>query len=228
MSFGFGESDYDFSSGATIDGLEPWGSIRDYHLSVPIRFSPTERSNVYLRPSVRSYAENGASMNDGRTEGLVAGVSWTFSESITIGPGVGWYSKLGGGSQVFPILIIDWAITEKLSLTTSRGLAASQGPGLSLNYRLSEKWRLGLTGRVENTRFALDDEGPVSGGYGEDRSLPVLFSVAYEPWKMTSFSAIFGGEFDGELALEDEDSRTIAREDYNVAPMIGLAFRSRF
>jgi hypothetical protein len=228
LSFGFGESDYDFSSGTTIDGLEPWGSVRDYQLSMPIRFSPTKRSDVYIRPSVRSYAENGASMNDGRTEGLIAGISWVVSESLTIGPGVGWYTKLGGGSHAFPILIIDWAITERLSLTTGRGLAASQGPGLTLNYRLSEKWRLGMIGRIEKIRFALDDEGPVSEGYGKDRSLPLFFSVAYEPWLRTSVSAFFGVEFDGQLALKDEDGRTIFREDYDVPLLIGLAFRSRF
>jgi len=226
LSFGFGDSDYDFSSEATVEGLEPWGRIRDYHLSVPIRFSATERTDVYLRPTIRSYAETGASTSDGRTEGLIAGISWTVSDSLTIGPGIGWYTKLGGGSRAFPILIIDWAITEKLSLTTGRGLAASQGPGLALNYRLNDKWRLGLVGRIERTRFVLDDEGPE--GYGKDRNLPLLFSVDYVPWPRTSIGAFFGVQFDGQLRLEDEDSQVIAREDYDVAPMIGLAFRSRF
>lgn len=228
LSFGFGESDYDFSSGATVEGLEPWGRIRDYHLSVPMRFSPTQRTDVYLRPSIRSYAEKGASTNDGTTEGLIAGISWVASETLIIGPGIGWYTKLGGGSRAFPILIIDWAITDRLSLTTGQGLAASQGPGLALNYRLNEKWQLGLIGRIERTRFVLNDDGPATAGYGKDTNLPLLFSVDHEPWPRMSVSAFFGVAFDGQLRLEDEDSRVIAREDYDVAPMIGLAFRSRF
>ena len=228
LSLGFGESDYDFSSGATIDDLEPWGRVRDYRLSVPIRFAPTERSDVIIRPSVRSNAESGASLNDGRTEGLIAGISWRVSESLSIGPGFGWYTELGGGSRTFPIVIINWDITDRLSLNTGRGLAASQGPGLALNYRLSEKWQLGLIGRIERTRFALDNEGSAPDLFGQDRSLPVLFSVEYAAWPMTSVSVFFGGEFDGQLAFKDEDGRTVTSEDYDVAPLVGMAFRSRF
>jgi hypothetical protein len=228
VSFGFGESDYDFSSVTMVNGSEPWGRIQDYHLSVPIRFSATERTNVYLRPTVRSFAEDGASMNDGRTEGLIAGISWTLSETLTIGPGLGWFTKLGGGSRAFPILIIDWAITDRLSLTTGRGLAASQGPGLALNYRLSDKWRLALTGRIESTRFVLNEQSPAPADYGKDASLPLLFSVDYQPWPMVSIGAFVGFEFDGQLRLEDEERRVIEQEDYDVAPFVGLVLRSRF
>ena len=82
--------------------------------------------------------------------------------------------------------------------------------------------------RKERTRFVLNDEGSAAADYGKDKSLPLLFSVNYEPWPMSSVSAFFGVEFDGQLRLEDEDSQVITREDYDVAPMIGLAFRSRF
>lgn len=228
LSFGFGEFDYDFSSGATVEGLEPWGRIRDYHLSVPFRFSPTERTDVYIRPGIRSYAEEGASIKDGRTEGLTAGISWIVSETLTIGPGIGWYTKLGGGSRAFPILIINWAITDRLSLTTGQGLAASQGPGLTLNYRLNDKWRLGLVGRIERTRYALNNEDIATEEYGRDESLPLLFNINFAPRPTISIGAFFGFEFDGQLSLEDEDRRVVAREDYDLAPLIGLAFRSRF
>lgn len=228
LSLAFGEADYDFSSAATIAGLEPWGRVRDYRLSLPVRFAPTERTDVYLRPSIRSYAEDGASVQDGTTGGLMTGISWRVSDSLLIGPGIGWYSKLGGGSHVFPVLIIDWQITDRLSLTTGRGLAASQGPGLSLNYRLSDRWQLGLTGRIESARFVLDNDGSPDEAYGKDRSLPLLVSIDYEPWPMTSVGAFIGAEFDGQLSLEDEDGRKIARQAYGVAPLIGVAFSSRF
>jgi hypothetical protein len=228
LSFGFGEFDYDFSSAATVDGLEPWGRIRDYHLSLPFRFSPTERTDVYIRPTLRSYAEKGASTKDGRTEGLTAGISWIVSESLTIGPGIGWYTKLGGGSRAFPILIINWAITDRLSLTTGQGLAASQGPGLTLNYRLSDQWRLGLVGRIERIRYALNNEGIATGEYGRDKSLPLLFNINFAPSPAMSIGAFFGFEFDGQLSLEDEDRHALAREDYDIAPLIGLTFRSQF
>ena len=192
LSLGFGSSSYDFSPEATIEGRAPWDTIEDYRFSVPIRFSPTERSDVILIPSVRSYAESGASLSDGQTEGVLGGISWKISDTLTLGPGMGWFSELGGGSNIFPIVVIDWKITPKLSLNTGRGLAATQGPGLTLNYQLQKNWKLGLTARYEKISFALDGKGASSGDIGEDRSLPLLLSVDYRPWPMTSISALIG------------------------------------
>jgi hypothetical protein len=228
LAVGIGDSKYDFSPDAAVGGQRPWGRIRDYRVSVPIRFSPSERTDAIIIPSVRSNAEEGASVNDGRTEGVLAGIGWKLSDSLTLGPGFGWFSELGGGSNAFPILVIDWAITDKLSLTTGGGMAASQGPGLTLNYSLNDKWTAGLTGRYEQIRFALANDGTSPGVYGQDESLPLVLRVEYSPWPLTSLGVFVGGEFEGELSLEDADGRTVARSDYDTAPLAGLFFRSRF
>ena len=57
------------------------------------------------------------------------------------------------------MLAIDWRITEQLSLTTGRGITASQGPGLTLNYELRDRWNFALTSRYEKVRFALEGDG---------------------------------------------------------------------
>ncbi len=57
---GRGGTNYDFSSEATIDGRQPWDEIEDYRISLPVRFSPSERSDVIIIPSVRTNAESGA------------------------------------------------------------------------------------------------------------------------------------------------------------------------
>ena len=228
LSLGFGDSDYDFAAGGNIEGLNPWGRIRDYRVALPMRFSPTDKTNAIIIPSIRSDAEDGASLDDGRTQGVLAGVGWKFSDTLTLGPGFGWFSELGGGSAAFPIIIVDWAITEKISLSTGRGLAASQGPGLDLNYKLNDKWTVGLSGRYERVRFALDDDSASEGAFGEDKSLPLLVSVRYSPWPMTSVSAFVGSDFEGELTLEDSNTDTLANSEYDVAFSFGFVFRSRF
>ena len=228
LAFGFGDSYYDFSSGATINGQQPWGRIHDYRISMPVRFSPSERTDAIIIPSIRSNTESGASLDGGRTEGLLAGIGWRVSDRLVIGPGFGWFSELGGGSNAFPIIVVDWAITEKLSLTTGRGLAASQGPGLTLNYSLDKKWQLALTGRYEQIRFALDNDAISPGRYGEDKSLPLILSLQYSPWPMTTFAAFAGGEFEGEISVEDRDGRTIASSEYDSAGLVGVVFTSRF
>jgi len=228
LSLGAGSSKYDFSPLATIGGQQPWEKIEDYRLSLPVRFSPTENSNVIVIPSIRTARESGASLKSGKTEGFIGGISWRISPNLTIGPGMGWFSEIGGGSNAFPILVIDWKITDKLSLSTGRGLAASRGPGLTLNYRLAKNWKAGLSGRYERTRFALSNDNPSAGHVGEDRSLPLVFSLDYTPWPMTTITAMLGAEFGGSLRLEDKNERRIAESDFDTAPIIGLSFSSRF
>jgi hypothetical protein len=229
VAVGLGYTEYDFSRGASIDGQSPWEDIHDYSLSVPIRFSPHEKASAIVIPSVRTNYERGASADDGRTEGMIAGASWKFSETLSVGPGFGWFSELGGGSTAFPILLIDWQITDKISLSTGRGLAASQGPGLTLNYALNRQWELGLTGRYEQIRFALDeDKSAPQTRYGEDKSVPLLFTVSYTPWPRTSVSALVGVETNGSLRLDDRDGERLYESDFDTTPVIGVAFSSSF
>ena len=228
LTIGGGRSNYDFSPEAAIEGAPPWEQVEDYRLSLPVRFSPAERADVLIIPSVRANAETNASLDDGRTEGVLAGFGWRFSEKLTIGPGFGWFSRLGGGSNVFPILVIDWKIAEKWRLSTGRGVAASQGPGLTLGYQLAEKWSLGLSGRFERTRFALEDREAGTGAFGQERSLPIVLQATYRPNPLLSLTAMAGAEFDGSLRLYDSQGERIASTDFETAPVVGLAFSARF
>ncbi|MEH6607876.1 MAG: hypothetical protein V7696_00800 [Halioglobus sp.] len=228
LSVGWGSSNYDFDSQANIGGNSPWGRIEDYSISLPIRFSAAgDKADVIVVPSIRSNTEDGASLSDGQTEGIIAGAGWKFSDRLTLGPGFGWFSELGGGSTAFPIVVVDWKITDRLSLETGRGLAASQGPGLTLSYALNPHWKVSGLVRYENIRFAVDGDESV-GELGEDRSIPLLVSLDYSPWPMTSASVFFGAEVNGRLSLEDEQARRIASSDYETAPVIGFSLRSRF
>jgi outer membrane protein W len=115
-----------------------------------------------------------------------------------------------------------------LTLTTGRGLAASQGPGLTLEYKLNDKWKLGLTGRYEKIRFALNNDATSVARYGEDKSLPLVLSAQYTLWPMTTVGAFVGGEFEGKLSVEDANARALASSEYDPPGLIGLVFRSRF
>jgi len=228
VSIGVGSTDYDFSSDALIEGRKPWGRVEEYRLSVPVRFSPTENMSAIVIPSIRTYGESGTSASDGRTEGVLGGFSWKFSDTLSIGPGVGWFSDLGDETNIFPIVLVDWKITNSLSLSTGRGLAASQGPGLSLNYEMNQKWTLGLTARYEKTRFALEEREGRTAQIGEDSSTPLLLVANFSPWPMTSITALAGIEIGGSMALEDGKGREIAETDVDTAMVVGFAFQSRF
>jgi len=227
VSVGGGQSNYDFvdEDGTGIDG--PWNKIEESRVSLNGRFGFGETGSIFIIPTLRTHREKGASGDDS-SWGLFAAATWRLSEDLTIGPGLGVFSRLESGTRVFPILAIDWNISERWNLSTGRGLASSQGPGLTLSYELNDDWSLGLAGRYESTEFRLDDEGPVAGGVGRDESLPIVFTAGLKPTRQLSLSMFAGIEFAGKLKLKDATGVTVEESKYDPALVVGATFDFRF
>jgi hypothetical protein len=220
-----GQLDYDFD----IPGARPWSDINDIRVSVPLRFPVGDRVSAFLVPSLRYDYESGVSASDGRTYGAFAGLTWRVSDRLTIGPGVGFFTQIeDDDANVFPALLVDWDITDRWRLSTGTGLGATQGPGISLSYAYSDALRVSFGARYEELRFRLDDTGLAPGGVGQDRSVPVVISVNYDPTPNMSLSAFAGAEFGGELQLESAAGAVVSTQDYDTAPLFGLAFRVTF
>ncbi|MCG6965663.1 MAG: TonB-dependent receptor [Chromatiaceae bacterium] len=228
MSLGYGEDRYDFSGSAGFGGLDPWGRIRDLRVSAPVQYALNDAWTLYGIPSLRFNAESGASLGDGQTAGLLAGAAYRVSDRLTIGPGMGVFSELEDDASIFPVLIIDWKISDQLSLETGRGFAASRGPGLQLRWAYSPSWQFVLGGRYEKTRFRLDDDGVAAGGVGEDRAVP-LFAVAEYVFSPDTKLSMFGGaRVGGSLRLEDASGRRVSESDLSNAPFLGASLQTRF
>jgi outer membrane receptor protein involved in Fe transport len=179
-------------------------------------------------PSLRFNAESGASLGDGRTVGLLAGAGYRVNDRLTIGPGIGVFSELEDSASFFPILVIDWKITDSLSLETGRGFAASRGPGLQLRWTYSPTWEFAAGARYEKTRFRLDDDGVAPGGVGEDTAVP-LFALAEYTLSPNARLSVFGGiEVDASVRLEDASGRKVSESDLSNAPFFGASFQARF
>jgi hypothetical protein len=227
-SFGFllsyGQVQYDFAT----PGAAPWGDVNDVSFSAPFRFRAGDRANVLIAPSVRWDGENGTGAG-AMTYGIFAGVSWEISERLEIGPAFGAFSELGNADvNVFPALLVNWRFADRWRLSTSTGLGASQGPGLSLSYKASDVVDLSLIARSESNRFRLDNVGLAPGGVGEDRSLPVVMALQYQPNPGMTLSVFAGAELDGRLQLENAAGAVISRQSYDPAGLVGVSFRLMF
>lgn len=228
ISLGGGRSSYEFDEITTIGGAVPWNEIEESRVSIIGRFGFGETGSLIVIPSLRQYREEGASSSDAQTYGLLTAAFWRVNDTLTIGPGFGVFSRLEDSTRVFPILAIDWDISERWNLSTGRGLAASQGPGLTLGYTLNPNWSFGLTGRYEETEFRLDEKGPAPGGIGRDQALPLILSARLQPNPRISVSAFMGVELGGQLTLMDEFGNTIEESDYDPAALFGATFDFRF
>jgi hypothetical protein len=224
ISMSTGRLDYDFDMAGSV----PWGTIETTTLSVAFR-TRSERISWFVAPTLRYTSEQGAMRSEGETYGLFAGASWILSDRLRIGPAFGVFSELeGGGATAFPAVLVDWDITDQWNLSTSSAIGASRGPGLSLTYAPNDTLRLGLTGRFEETRFRLNDEGPAPGGVGEDRGFPLVVSLGYEPGPWASLNAFAGVELGGRLRLEDAAGQLVSQQEYDPAPIFGVQARFAF
>jgi outer membrane receptor protein involved in Fe transport len=227
-ALGFGEDDYDFAGSSGFGGLDPWRRIREFRVSVPVQYFANERWTVYAIPSLRFNAESGASLSDGINGGLLAGAAYRFSDTLTLGPGIGAFTEIEDDASFFPILLIDWNITETLSLETGGGFAASRGPGLQLRWQYSPRWQFAFGGRYEKTRFRLDDSGPAPGGVGQDKAFPLFALAEFALSRHATLSLVGGAEIGASLRLEDAAGNLIGGSDLSTAPFLGAIFQAKF
>ena len=228
ISVGGGRSIYDFDELGEFGNGIPWDTIEDFRVTATWRFGVGETATVMIIPTMRINGEKGASTGDSRTYGLFSAIVWRVSENLTIGPGIGVFSRLEDSTRVFPVLAIEWDISDRWNLSTGRGLASSQGPGLTLGYKLNEDWSLGLSGRYEDTEFRLDDEGPAVGGIGRDQSIPLVFRADLKPNDVLNLTFFAGLQFFGKLKLKNALDQVVDESDYDPPLIVGASFEFHF
>ncbi|MGF1563144.1 MAG: hypothetical protein ACFB3T_13300 [Geminicoccaceae bacterium] len=228
LALAYGYDGYDFSGDDGLPGLSPWGSVSEYRISLPTRFTLGQRTSVFFTPSARWTAESEADLGKGGNAGFVGGALFRLTDTLRIGPGLGFFSEIEDDASVFPILLIDWQITDAWRLSTDQGLGATRGPGLTLAYKPAPTWEVSIGGRYERFRFRLDDDGVAANGVGDEQAFISFASVAYTLGPVIRAAVVGGVDFGGELTLEDSEGREIASDGFDPAPFLGFSFRARF
>lgn len=228
FSLGYSYDGYDFSGTTGFGSLNPWEDIHTISFGVPMRLELDDQWTAFVIPSIRSTGESGANFDKTVTGGGLGGFSYRFNDRLTIGPGIGVFSQLEESITIIPIVIINWKITDKWSLDTGRGLGATLGPGLTLNYQPNRIWLFAIGGRYEKLRFRLDKNGATGDGIGEDSSFPLFVSGTYNVNPESNISLVGGLELGGEMKLEDKEGRTVKEESYDTGIFLGLTFNTRF
>ncbi len=222
---------YDFLGGSGGSGLaerDPWEGIHSLRGGFSFRWTPEEDVTVFGTPFVGFSAESGADIEDAILGGVITGASFEVSENLSIGPGFGLVSQIEDSLRGFPIVVLDWRITEDLALRTARGITSLSGPGLVLGWDVAKSYELEFGARYENRRFRLDDRRRAPDGVGEDESFPIFATLHGKPMRNLTFSVSAGVAFGGRLTLEDKSGDRIDSEDYDPAPFASLAVSIQF
>ncbi|MDA7510300.1 TonB-dependent receptor [Verrucomicrobia bacterium] len=228
LSIGYSRDAYDFSGSTGFATSDPWGEINTMSVGLPIRRSIGDKWMLFAVPSARLLAEDHADLNDSLVGGGIAGVSYEVNPRLKLGPGLGALTQLEDGASYFPIVIVDWKISEKLKLETGRGLGASQGPGLLLTYSWSDSWSFLAGGRYERLRFRLNRNGATPNGVGEDSGVSAYLGARYTLGERGVLTLFGGADVLGEFQIYDSSGNEIGSRDYKAAPFLGVSTSLRF
>ncbi len=214
---------YDFDNVFREEGVGiDWDEVHEFTLSLPLI---TER-NLWLilaNPSLQFSGEGDASLEDTISGGLIAGAAYRITENLRMGPGFGVFSQIEDQVSLFPILFLDWQITDRLSLTTRPTKGAVDGPGFTLDYSLDDEWTLQFSGQYDSLRFRLED-----GRVGEDRGVNALASVVWRPSRSWEVKGTMGTSLASELHLEDGGGNEIDEAAKDPSLFFGLRVGYRF
>ncbi|MCA3449881.1 MAG: hypothetical protein INF92_05820 [Rhodobacter sp.] len=226
---GLGGTNYDFSGVSGFPLANELGWVQQNEISLRFSYSASDRLEFFLEPGLSLNGESGADSGDGTTSELLAGFTWQFNPRLIIGPAVGLFESLVGDDDVVPILLIDWQISDTVSLSTARGLAASRGPGLTLSWQANDVWSFGLQGRLEDVQFRLDNNhGAASGGVAEEAYTPVVATASWRPNERMEVMGFAGVATGGEFTLYDSKGTELSTQTYEDATLFGLVATLRF
>ena len=218
---------WSFDTPRAFGGNAPWSNVRAATVGLNFTWLPTPEWRIGFNPTFEWSGESGAETGESLDYGAVVSATRIFSPDLVLGLGAGVFRQLED-TKVFPFVVVNWKITDRLRLTNPLPAGPAGGAGLELAYALSDGWEFGAGGSYRSYRFRLDKDGPVPGGIGENRFFPVFARLSYGFGPATRLNFYAAAFVNGELNVMRADGSDLASDDYDVAPAIGVSFTHRF
>lgn len=219
--------DYTFSGAGSLAGLNPWGGINRLGLSLPLSYHFQRDWSLFVAPSVEFNGASGASFGDSLVYGGILAVSHRFSPRLRLGLGLGAFAEIED-TKFFPVILVDWKITEKLRLSNPLRPGPTGPAGLEISCRLDRQWEIAAGGAYRSLRFRLGGEGAVPDGVGEDRGFPLWGRISWKHASGLHIDAMAGAIVGGRLEVDDRSGSRLHREEYETAPIFNATLTVPF
>lgn len=229
LGFGliYGHEDWRFDNPGGFEGVAPWDQLNRVGLSVPFTHGSVGGWTLGVSPTLEYAGESGAELSDALEYGALVSMVKAIRDGLSLGFGLGVYERIEETS-LFPVLIVNWRINERLRLSNPVPAGPSGPAGLELSYGLGSGWELGVGGAYRSNRYRLDQDGPFPDGVGEYRRVPVLARIGRRFSEALSLDLYAGVSLNSELRVEDANGRGRYKEDLDPAATFGLSFSGRF
>lgn len=206
---------------------EPWGPINSFDITPNTTILIGSRFSVIAAAPIRFSAETGSQRN-AWTAGVSAILRWQVTEDLRVGAGIGVTSQIEDNAETFPIVSLDWVITNALELKTEGSWM--QGGNAVLLWGPNEAVRVSFSAGYERNRFRLDDNGFVTdrNGVGEITAVPLEVGLRLRLYDEAYFDFRAGLGVAGRFRVESSSGRKLYDERYDPAPRIGLSLTLPF
>jgi hypothetical protein len=214
-------------SWSDLDGPAPWSAISTPVLGMNFGYSPSPEWRFGFAPAIEWSGETGTGTGGTATYGAVMSVARTFSKDLTLGVGAGVFRQIDQ-TKVFPYLLVNWNITDKLKLSNPLPAGPSGGAGLELSYAFNDRWTLGGGGAYRSYRFRLNENSPVANGIGQNSFVPVFARLSYAIDRTSRVDLYAAATTGGRLSATDTSGTTQFSTNYQTGFAMALSFSKRF
>jgi hypothetical protein len=217
-------SQYRFSGTSTnilIPLFNPWGTVQNYGIGIPLIFSINDTWQFIVSPAVQYFGENGANWGSAIAYGGLATINynWGVGNYINIGvAGFQWIAE----TDIFPYFDFNWHISKCWRLSTTLQSSPVGPGGVKLSYQVNPHWEIGIAGGYRFNRFRLDKHGSLPNGIGQYEQIPVVGVITYNPLPLLSINVFGGFTWYNKVWMETSNGDGIYKANQRNAPIVGF------
>lgn len=218
---------FDFSDTGLVG--TPFSGVNSVQLDGVVQWKATPRWQIFVGGQAIFSVGQGADFGDAVTGGGAVGAVYSFSETFSIGGGIGARSRILDEVLIYPVIVVDWHITDRLSLSTRMTSGWANQTGAELSYELKEGVDVGVAAVFDYQRFRLSDGNALArGGAGSTEALPVAAFISFNVTDRTSITCFVGANVYGRVKVTDTSRTDVWASTYDPAPILGVQGTIRF
>lgn len=200
--------------------VAPWENVHtiDIAPSAGIIFTPGFQLLAWVP---MRFSQEGGRSETPFTGGIIGAARFVLDQGrFATTLGVGFMSELEGSGRVFPVIGVDWEVSERWRFVTEGGpyegglATVIFGPSKDIKLRVSSGW--------ERKRFRLSDSGTRHpNGIGQQVDAPILAGLDLRLSHAFHLEFHGGLSVAGRLTIFDSNGNRLLESDYDVAGRVG-------